>query len=102
MTRPSLNSGSTSSSTVWTRCGSRPDSDLIEPNGQVWGRPEYQPVDMRVVGVGIEPQPRQPVEYRVQQHPHLQPGQVHAQALVRPVAKRQVLLVLPEDVEGVR
>jgi hypothetical protein len=37
-----------------------------------------------------------------QQDPHRQPGQVHAQALVRSVAERDVLLVLPEDVEGVR
>ena len=29
-------------------------SGRIEPNGQVWGRPEYQPVDVGIVGVRIE------------------------------------------------
>ena len=74
----------------------------IEADRQVRRRAEQQPVDVRVFGAGIQAQPRQAVEHRVQQHPRLQPGQVHAQALVRPVAERQVLLALPEDVEDVR
>jgi hypothetical protein len=39
---------------------------FIEPNGQVRGRPEYQPVDVRIMSIGIEPQARKPVEHRVQ------------------------------------
>jgi hypothetical protein len=42
-------------------------------------------VDVRIVRSGVQAQARQPVEHRVQQHAHLQPGQVHAQAQVRPV-----------------
>ena len=38
-------------------------------------------MDVRIVGLRIEPQPRQPVEHSVEQHPHLQPGQVHSEAL---------------------
>ena len=74
----------------------------IKADRQVRGRAEQQPVDVRVLGGRIEAQSRQAVEHRVQQDPRLQPGQVHAQALVRPVAERDVLLVLPEDVERVR
>jgi hypothetical protein len=57
-------------------------------------------VDVGVVGGGVKAQVRQAVEHRVQQHAHLQPRQVHAQAHVRPVPERHVLLGVAENVEG--
>jgi hypothetical protein len=59
-------------------------------------------MDVRVFGAGIQMHSWQAVEDRIQQKAHLQPGQVDAQALVRSVAERDVLLVLAVDVEGVR
>jgi hypothetical protein len=57
-------------------------------------------VNVRVVGSGVKAQPGQAVEHRVQQQVHLQPGQVHAQAQMRPAAERHVRPRVTEDVEG--
>ena len=58
-------------------------------------------MDVGIGGGGVKTQVWQAIKHRVQQHPRLQPGQVHAQAGMRSVAERDVLLGVAEDVEGV-
>jgi len=56
-------------------------------------------LDLDAVG---DPVVGDPAVELLQGDPKLQPGQVDAQALVRSVTERDVLLVLAVDVEGVR
>jgi len=58
-------------------------------------------VDVGIGGGRVETQAGQAIKHRVQQDLRLQPGQVHAQAGMRSVAERDVLLGITEDVEGV-
>src|SRR6516162_5714621 len=79
-------------STTWSSTDTRIRSSMVtvsslryEQDRQRGRGAKYLPADVRIVTVRVEAQAGQPVEQEVERYPHLDPGQVHAEADVRPL-----------------
>src|SRR5262245_32488123 len=82
---------------VSPRSRSRPEQHRQRRRG-----PEHPTADVRIVALRVETQVGQAVEQELERDAHLNTGQVHAEAYVRPDAEADVGLRRAEDVEAVR